>query len=86
MIDKELLEILVCPENHSPLHLAGEQLLAAINRAVAAGKVRNRVGQIVAQPLQEGLIREDNRLLYPITDGIPVLLLDEAIPLDQFAR
>jgi uncharacterized protein len=84
MIDKELLKILVCPESHSPLHLADAQLLAKINRAIAAARVQNRAGRIVEQPLQGGLVRQDNQLLYPITDDIPVLLIDEAIPLDQF--
>jgi uncharacterized protein len=86
MIDKELLKILVCPENRTPLHLADEHSLAKINQAIAAARARNRGGQIVAQPLQEGLIRQDNTLLYPVIDGIPVLSIDEAISLDQLGR
>ena len=31
--------------------------------------------------LPAGLIREDGRVIYPIQDGIPVLLLDAAVPL-----
>ena len=42
------------------------------------------LGSIVESRWQGGLIREDGTLLYPITDGIPVLLIDGAIPLDQF--
>jgi len=30
--------------------------------------------------LSAGLIREDGRVIYPIRDGIPVLLLEEAVP------
>jgi len=83
VIDKQLLDILVCPENKTRLRLADEDLVAKLNRAITAGALRNRVGEPVETPLQGGLVREDSTLLYPIVDDIPVLLVDEAIPLDQ---
>lgn len=85
MIDKQLLEILVCPENQTPLSLADEGLLARLNQAIAAGQIENRGGQAVQERLQGGLVRQDKTLLYPIIDEIPVLLVDEAIPLDQIS-
>ncbi len=33
-----------------------------------------------AAPMEEALIREDGRVLYPIRNGIPLLLPDAAIP------
>jgi len=86
MIDKDLLKILVCPENHTPLSLADQSLVDRLNRAVAAGNLKNRVGQPVQSPLEGGLVREDGTLFYPIIDAIPVLLIDEAIPLDPAER
>jgi uncharacterized protein YbaR (Trm112 family) len=83
MINKELLPILVCPTDQTPLRIATDQLLARLNRAIAAGRVKNQAGRSVEQPLAGGLVRADNTLLYPIVDDIPVLLLDEAIPLAQ---
>ena len=79
MIEKELLELLVCPENHTPLHLADDLLLADLNRAIADGNVKNKAGEPVKEPLEAGLLREDGTVLYPIVDDIPVMLVDEAI-------
>jgi uncharacterized protein YbaR (Trm112 family) len=83
MIHRELVAILVCPTDHTPLRIADNQLVARLNRAIAAGGAKNRAGRPLEQPLVGGLVRADNTLLYPIVDDIPVLLADEAIPLAQ---
>jgi uncharacterized protein YbaR (Trm112 family) len=83
MIDPQLLEILVCPENHTALAVADSAILAKLNRAIAGGSVKNRGGQPVAEAVEGGLVRQDGMLLYPIVDDIPVMLIDEAIPLDS---
>jgi uncharacterized protein YbaR (Trm112 family) len=72
VIDKELLEILVCPDNKTSLQLAAEELVGRLNQAIAAGELKNLAGEPV----------KDGALLYPIVDGIPILLVDEAIPLE----
>ena len=83
MNDKSVSPILVCPADRTPLSPASDQMVARLNRAIAAGQVTNQAGRLLEQPLDGGLIRADQTLLYPILDGIPILLADEAIPLSQ---
>ncbi len=85
MISKELLGILVCPQDRTPLGLADLDLVAKLNRSIAAGVLKNMAGEKVEQPLEGGLVRKDGTLLYPIVDGIPVMLVDEAIRLPKDA-
>ena len=80
-LNKELLAILVCPETKEPLAPASPELLARVNAAVAAGTASTRSGSAVEAPLDEGLLRQDGRVLYAVRDGIPIMLLDEAIDL-----
>lgn len=82
MIDKELLEILVCPENHSRLVSAERPLVDRLNALIGEGNLKNRSGRRVERTMDGGLVRDDRAFLYPILDGIPVLLVDEAIPLE----
>lgn len=81
MIDKELLDILACPENKTPVKLADRSVIDDINDRIEKGEVQNRGGQQVEKKIDGGLIREDGAYLYPIDDDIPIMLIDEAIPL-----
>ena len=54
MIDKKLLQILVCPETKSKLILVDNELVSS-----------------------------ESKLAYPIRDGIPVLLKEEARPISS---
>lgn len=81
MIDKDLLDILACPETHQPLAEAGADLLTQVNAQVEAGSCTNVGGERVESPLEAGLVREDGKVVYPIRDAIPVLLIGEGIAL-----
>ena len=82
MINQKLLEIIVCPVSRQPLHVADRQLIDRLNQAISAGLVKDRAGRPATAPIQEGLLRQDGQVLYPIRDDIPVLLADEGIPMD----
>lgn len=81
MIDKELLQILACPQTHQSLSMADAATLERVNAAISAGKQRTVGGKPVSEKLSEALLREDRKLVYPIRDGIPVLLVDEGLAL-----
>jgi uncharacterized protein YbaR (Trm112 family) len=72
MIDPELLKIMCCPETYQAIAFAEPSLIDNLNRQIAAGQLKNRAG---------GLVREDRKFAYPIRENIPIMLIDEAIPL-----
>lgn len=82
MIDEELLKILVCPEDKTPVTPADDELIAKVNAAIETGTLKNRGGEVVKGAVDGGLVRKDGAYLYVIRDDIPVMLVDEAIPLD----
>ena len=86
MLDPNFLKILVCPETHQTLQLADERLIDALNERVGRGDLSNQAGTQLERRLDGGLVREDGTILYPIVDGIPTLLSDEAIDLAAIAR
>lgn len=67
-MDKELLEILCCPVTHQALHAADAGTLA-------------RASEKSGAVLTEGLVREDGKVVYPVINGIPILLAEEGVVL-----
>ncbi|MSR21895.1 MAG: hypothetical protein EXR91_13160 [Gemmatimonadetes bacterium] len=83
MVDQSLLDILVCPETKQPLRVADVALLERVNGSLRKGTLTNRGGQRLATPVEAGLVRSDGAVLYPVRDDIPIMLIDESIPLSQ---
>ena len=83
MVDKELLDILCCPETKQDLTLVEGSAIAKINQKIKEGTIKNRAGETVKDPLEAGLLREDRKYLYAIREDIPIMLIDEAIPFDE---
>ena len=82
-MDRKLLDILACPTTRQPLSLLEARGLAALNEAIAAGGVARADGTPQRDALREALVTRDRKLAYRIDDGIPVLLVEEAIALGQ---
>ena len=56
-------------------------MIDRLNVEITAGSIRNRSGQPVTEQLDGGLMRQDGKFLYPVRQDIPIMLVDEAIPL-----
>ncbi len=81
MIDQALLDILACPETKEAVRLAPDSVVEDVNGMIEAGTLVNRGGEKVTEPIDGGLVRADGKYLYPIREEIPIMLIDEAIPL-----
>jgi uncharacterized protein YbaR (Trm112 family) len=82
-MDRKLLDILACPATRQPLALLDRAGLDALNQAIAAGGIRRVDDSPQSEPLREALVTRDQRLVYRIDDGIPVLLAEEGIATGQ---
>jgi uncharacterized protein YbaR (Trm112 family) len=80
-VDSELVAILVDPETKRAVRPATAAELGNVNARVRDGSLRNRGGAKVERELGEALVREDGRVLFPVEDGIPAMLIEESIEL-----
>lgn len=83
MIDQALLEILACPETKEEVRLASSSVVEGVNRKIKSGMLVNRGGVKVTEIIDGGLVRSDGKVLYPIRKEIPIMLIDEAIPISE---
>ncbi len=79
-VDPKLLEILVCPLTTVSVRALDEARLLRLNRAIARRELRYHDGSVVEVPLDEALTTTDGRIVYRIDDGIPIMLIERAIP------
>ena len=85
-IDQNLLDILCCPVSKTPVTRLSRNQLQALNHYIDNGQVVAVEGAPVQTPLQEALVTLDGKVIYPIEDGIPVMLPESGIGTAQFER
>lgn len=81
--DIGFLEIIACPVTHSKLRWADSNTIAKLNSKIAQGKVLDRGGNLTNNLLENGLVCESDNYFYPVESGIPVLLVERAIALNE---
>ena len=77
----EVLSLLRCPVTESSLTIADAGVVDALNQQIEAGTLTNRLGQVIEQPIESGLVNEDQSLLFAVRGEIMVLVADQAIEL-----
>ncbi|WP_231471339.1 Trm112 family protein [Thioalkalivibrio sp. HK1] len=82
-VDPKLLEILVCPLTTVSVRALDETRLLRLNQAISRKEIRYHDGSTVEVPLEEALTTGDGRIVYRVDDGIPIMLIERAIPTEH---
>jgi len=82
-ISDNLLAILCCPVTKVGVVMLSPDKLARINMLIKQGIIRDVEGNIIDKPMGEALITNDDRTIYRIDDGIPIMLAGDGIPVSQ---
>lgn len=85
MISDAFLRLLQCPATQTPLSNADEALLTSLRTRIREGSIQyadgSRPDKDLADRLDGALVNEGRTLAYPVTDNIPNLIREEALPL-----
>lgn len=79
----DLMPLLCCPETRQALAVAPGELVEKLEALRDGGKLLNRAGKPVGEPIREGLVRADGMVFYPVSGGIPLLVLEEGVMVPQ---
>lgn len=79
-------DILVCPATRQPLSLADHELVDRVNQAIKDQKLRDKAGDLLSISIDELLLREDQKVGYPVIDSIPHMLIDGSILMEELPR
>lgn len=80
-MDESFLSLLRCPRTGGELRPAGAEELEGYNDGVREGSLSTAAGRKLTQTMEGALVSECGLWLYPVREGIPVLLAGEAVPL-----
>lgn len=79
-LSDEFLSLHVSPRSRLPLERAGSADLESLNERIRSGGVVDRGGRPVDAELAEGLIQAAEQVVFPIREGVLMLLWEDGIP------
>ncbi len=74
MFDKEFIAILACPACKEPLEMASPEVIIKIVQTLKEDNL---------PPIEAGLLCRSHNHVFIVQEGVPVLLLDQSIPIDS---
>ncbi len=83
VIQDWILEVLRCPITGQPLRAADSALVARLQEQQRSAGLTSHKGIPLEEPFQDGLINQGSNYFYRIADGIPTLLPDEAVSINE---
>lgn len=83
-MQNDILNEIICPKTGKSLVFISEELLLKLNHKIKERSLKNESGEKIELFLEQALcIQENPEVVYPVRDGIPVLIQEEAISLEQ---
>ena len=83
MIDQDIIDILACPATQRSLRPLPADKLRVLNDSITAGRAIYVNGDKIDEALDAALVTDNETLIYPIRDNIPVLLVERGISARQ---
>ena len=80
---ESLLSLIQCPVTASRLRVADSELISQLNSRIDRGRLCNEIGQVLKDRLDGGLVNEVGSLMYPVYGGIPWLMKDDGIRIQE---
>ncbi len=85
-INRELLDILVCPITKLSVAVLDKEKLEKLNELIAEGTLQTVAGETVSETLEEALITRNKNTIYRVENNIPIMLEDQGIATRQIAN
>ena len=75
----DYLDMICCPETKLDLTVADSSIIEKINDKIKQGELKTQAGILVDEQIDGGLMRVDEKVIYPVKSNIPIMLKDQAI-------
>lgn len=85
-LSRHLLTQLVCPVSKLGLHLLKDDQLVYLNAEINAGNIRNMAGEKITEPFKQALITENQTMIYPLIEDVPLLVESKGIDTSQMQQ